>query len=128
MDAALRAKSLAVFLAECPAGQAKQHLFAHGVLQQKTALFIIPDFGLIFRNCSLSGLIIDTAGAKNEVEAARKRLTDGVQAPRAELLELSGEAGAEANVVDEVLGPRCSTISSAWPLRLKGPSWVMSGA
>jgi len=101
---ALRAKSLAVGLAERPSGQGKKHLFPHGVLQQQTALFIIPDFGLVFRDCVLSGLVIDASGAKNEVEVAGEGLLDGFDAAGTEDFEAALKMGAKADVLDEVLG------------------------
>jgi hypothetical protein len=100
----LRAKSLAVILAERPSGQGKKHLFTHGVLQQQTAVFIIPDFGLVFRNCVLSGLVIDASGAKNEIEVAGEGLLDGFDAAGAEDFETAFKVGAEADVLDEVFG------------------------
>ena len=101
----MRAKSLAILLAERPSGQGKEHLFTHGVLQQQAALFIIPDFCLIFRNCVLSRLIVDASGTKNEVEVAGKGLLDGFDAPGAEELEAAIEVSAEADVVDKILWP-----------------------
>jgi len=47
---AARAEALAVRLAEGSGGQGEQHLLAHDVLKQKTALFIITDFGLVRGN------------------------------------------------------------------------------
>ncbi len=42
-----RAKPFAVRRTEGATRQGEQHLLAHHILKQKTALFIIPDFGLI---------------------------------------------------------------------------------
>jgi uncharacterized protein (DUF885 family) len=100
--AAVRAKSLAVVFAERPSGQGKEHLFPNGVLQQQAALSIIPDFGLFFRNCALTGLGVRSFGAEYEVELTCEVLIDGVEAAGAEEFEFAGEGGAEADVVDDV--------------------------
>jgi hypothetical protein len=67
-------------------------------------LFIIPDFCLIFRNCSLTGVGVGGIGAKEEVEVGVEGLVDGFEAASAELLEVAGGGGAEADVLDEVAG------------------------
>jgi len=99
-----RAKSLAILPAERPSWQVQQHLLAHGVLQQQAALFIIPDFCLIFSNCVLSGLGVDAFGAEDEIEVAGQLLADGFEAAGAELFELAFEVGAQADVVDKFPG------------------------
>ena len=75
--ATARAKSLAVLFAERTAGQGEKHLFAHDILKRKTALFIIPDFGLVEGNCSLAGFGVGGLGAEDEVEIAVSGMRTG---------------------------------------------------
>jgi hypothetical protein len=65
---------------------------------------IIPYFGLIFRNCVLSGDSIGPFGAEDEVEIALDGGGDGLDATGAEDLEVAGVSGAEADVVDMRVG------------------------
>jgi hypothetical protein len=65
---------------------------------------IIPYFGLIFRNGVLAGVVVGTGGAEDQVEVARERGGDGLDATGAEDLEVSAVAGAEADVVDVAAG------------------------
>ncbi len=83
------AKPFAVRFAEGTAGQGEQHLLAHDILEQKTALLIIPYFGLIFRNGVLAGDGIGAFGAEDEVEIALERGGDGLDAAGAEDLEVA---------------------------------------
>jgi hypothetical protein len=94
------AKSFAVRRAERATGQGEQHLFAHDILKQKTALFIIPDFCLVDGNCAFAGFGVGGLGAEDEVEVARHGDGDGFDAAGAEDLELALVGGAEADVVD----------------------------
>lgn len=98
------AKPLAVRLAEGTSWQGEQHLLAYHILKQKTALLIIPYFGLIFGNCVLAGGGIGGFGAKDEVEVAGEWGGDGLDAAGAEYLELSAKLGPEADVVDVGVG------------------------
>jgi hypothetical protein len=97
-------KPLAVRFAEGTTWQGEQHLLTHHILEQKTALLIIPYFGLIFRNCVLASDGIGAFGAEDEVEIALERGGDGLDAAGAENLEVSGVGGAEADVVDVGVG------------------------
>ena len=63
-----RAKPFAVRRTEGTTWQGEQHLLAHHILQQKTALLIIPDFGLIRGNGSLPGVRIGRFRAKYKVK------------------------------------------------------------
>ncbi len=98
------AKPLAVRFAEGTTRQGEQHLLTHHILQQKTALLIIPYFGLIFSNRVLSGDGIGAFRAENEVKIALEGGGDGLDAAGAEDLEVSGVGGAEADVVDVGVG------------------------
>lgn len=98
---ATRAEALAVWFAECSRGQGEQHLLAHDILEQKTALFIIPDFGLVGGNCVLAHHSVGLGGAEDEVEFAGEGLGDGLDAAGAKNLEVALVGGAEANVVDD---------------------------
>jgi hypothetical protein len=100
----VRTKTLAVLLAERAWGQGQQHLLAHGVLQQKTALSIIPDFSLVFGNNVLTGLGICVSGAEDQVEVAFEGLRDGIEAAGAELLEVAFVVRADTDVLDEIAG------------------------
>ena len=82
--ATARAKSLAVFFAERTAGQGEKHLFAHDILKGKTALFIIPDFGLIRGNSIAPGFGVGSLGTEDQVEAALDGVADRLNAPGAE--------------------------------------------
>jgi hypothetical protein len=97
-------KPLAVRFAEGTTWQGEQHLLTHHILEQKTALLIIPYFGLIFRNCVLAGDGIGLFGAEDEVEIALEGGDDGLDAAGAEDFEVSGVGGAEADVVDVGVG------------------------
>jgi hypothetical protein len=94
------AKSFAVRRAERAAGQGEQHLFAHDILKQKTALFIIPDFCLVDGNCALAGFGVGGLGAEDKVEVAVDGDGDGLDAAGAEDLELAFVGGTEADIVD----------------------------
>jgi hypothetical protein len=98
------AKSFAVRRAERAAGQGEKHLFAHDVFKQKTTLFIIPDFCLVYGNCAFSGFGIGTLRAEDEVELPGHGDGDGFDAAGAEDLEVAMEGGAEADVVDKFMG------------------------
>ena len=98
------AKTLAVRFAEGTTWQGEQHLLTHHILEQKTALLIIPYFCLIFSNCVLSGDGIGPFRAENQVEIAFEGGWDGFDAARAEDLEVSRVGGAEADVVDVGVG------------------------
>ena len=97
------AKSFAVRRAERAAGQGEQHLFAHDILKQKTALFIIPDFCLVDGNCAFAGFGVGSLGTEDEVEVAVDGDGDGFDAAGAEHLELSFVGGADADIVDVVV-------------------------
>jgi hypothetical protein len=101
---AVDAKSLAVLLAERTPGQGEQHLFAHDVLKQQTVLSIIPYFGLVFGDCAFAGLGVRVFGAEEEVEVAGERDGDRLDAAGAEDLELALVGGADADVLDDLLG------------------------
>src|SRR5262249_2258984 len=96
---AARAEALAVRLAEGSGRQGEQHLLAHDILEQKTALLIITDFGLVRGNGMLSGVSIYPDRPKNQVKIARKGLGDGLDAAGAEDLEVSLVGGAEADIL-----------------------------
>lgn len=64
------AKPLAVRFAEGTTWQGEQHLLTHHILKQKTALLIIPYFGLVFGNCVLARDSIGPFGAEDEVKGA----------------------------------------------------------
>jgi hypothetical protein len=98
------AKPLAVRFAEGTTWQGEQHLLTHHILEQKTALLIIPYFGLIFSNCVLAGDGIGAFGAENEVEIALEGGGDGFDAAGAEDFEVAGVGGAETDVVDMSVG------------------------
>jgi hypothetical protein len=95
---------LAVRFAEGTTWQGEQHLLTHHILEQKTALLIIPYFGLIFRNCVLTGDCIGAFGAEYEVEVALDGRGDGFDAAGAEDFEVARVGGAEADVVDVGVG------------------------
>lgn len=95
-----RAEALTVRFAEGSSGQGQQHLLAHDVLEQKTALFIIPDFSLICGNCVFAHLAIGFGRAEDEVELASDGLGDWFNAASTEDLEVAVVGGAQANVVD----------------------------
>src|SRR6185503_20927793 len=95
-----RAKPFAVCCAESTAGQGEQHLLAHHILEQKTAVLIIPDFGLVGGDGVLAGLGFGGAGAEDEVKVALEGDFDRFEAAGAENLEAPGIVGAEADVVD----------------------------
>jgi hypothetical protein len=97
-------KPLAVRFAEGTTWQGEQHLLTHHILKQKTALLIIPYFGLVFRNCVLAGDGIGAFGAEDEVEGAVQGGGDGLDAAGAEDLEVAGVGGADADVVDVGVG------------------------
>jgi hypothetical protein len=96
---AARAEALAVWLAEGSGGQGQQHLLAHDILKQKTALLIIPDFGLIGGDCVLSRLGISLDRPEDQVKITQKRLRNWFDAPGAENLELTVVASPQPNVV-----------------------------
>jgi len=96
---AARAEALAVRLAEGSSGQGEQYLLAHDILEQKTALFIIPDFRLIRGNCMLSRRGIDAGGAEDEVKIALEGLGNRLNAAGAQDLELSLVVGTEADIL-----------------------------
>jgi hypothetical protein len=98
------AKPLAVRFAEGTTWQGEQHLLTHHILEQKTALLIIPYFGLIFSNCVLSGDGISAFGAENEVKIALEGGWDGFDAAGAEDFEVALVGGADADVVDVGVG------------------------
>ena len=101
--AAARAKSFAVRIAECAAGQGEKHLFPHDVFKRKTALFIIADFSLICGDRSLPGIGVGPCRAKDEVEVAFDGSMDRFETPGAELVEIPLVGGAEADVGDLVV-------------------------
>ena len=80
--------------------QGEEHLFAHDIFKGKSALFIVPDFGLVEGNCAFAGLGVGGLGAEDEVEVAAERGADGLDAAGAEELEVAGEGGADADVGD----------------------------
>jgi hypothetical protein len=98
------AKPLAVRFAEGTTWQGEQHLLTHHILEQKTALLIIPYFGLIFSNCVLSGDGIGPFGAENQVKITLEGGGDGFDAAGTEDLEVAGVGGADADVVDVGVG------------------------
>jgi len=75
-------------------------MLTHYVLKQKTRLPIIPYFGLIFRNCSFTGLGIGNFRPKQQVELALERHGDGIEAARAQDLKISLVLRANPNVFD----------------------------
>jgi hypothetical protein len=98
------AKPFAVRFAEGTTWQGEQHLLTHHILKQKTALLIIPYFGLIFGNCVLAGDGISLFWAEYEIEVAGEWGRDGLDAAGAEDLEVAAVLGAEADVVDVGVG------------------------
>jgi hypothetical protein len=97
-------KPLAVRFAEGTTWQGEQHLLTHHILEQKTALLIIPYFGLVFRNCVLSGDGVGVFGAEDEVEIALEGGVNGLDAAGAEDLEVALVGCADADVVDVRVG------------------------
>jgi hypothetical protein len=100
---AARAEALAVRLAEGSGRQGEQHLLAHDILQQKTALFIIPDFGLVGGNCVLPGLGVHAGGPEDQVELSLQRLGNRFNAPGAQNLKLAGIRGPQPDVLDLIV-------------------------
>lgn len=94
------AKSFAVWRAERTSGQGEQHLLPHDILQQETTLFIIPDFGLVDGNCTLTGFGVGILRSEDEVEVAGEGGGDGLHAAGAEHLERPFVGGAEADIAD----------------------------
>ena len=109
--AAAGAKSFAIFPAERAIGQGKQHLLTHDIFQQKTALFIIPDFGLSFADGALTCLGIGAAGTEDQVEPQIGMMTDRVKAARAQQLEHPAAASPDTNVHDDL--PRSAVLFNA---------------
>ncbi len=101
---AVDAKSFAVLLAQRPSGQGEQHLLAHHVLKQQTVGSIIPYLGLIFGDGAFAGVGVGFLGAEEQVEVARERHGDGIDAASAEDFERTFVGGANADVFDEILG------------------------
>lgn len=97
-------KPLAVCFAEGTTWQGEQHLLTHHILEQKTALLIIPYFGLIFCNCVLAGDGIGLFGAEDEVEIAFQGRWDGFDAAGAEDIKVALVGGSDADVVDVGVG------------------------
>lgn len=97
------AKPLAGRCAERPVGQGKQYLLAHDILEHEPALVIIPDLGLFFRDGALAGGGIGVGGAEQEVKVSLERLRNGLEAAGAQQGEITGVAGAEADVLDDLL-------------------------
>lgn len=98
------AKPLAVRFAEGTTWQGEQHLLTHHILKQKTALLIIPDFGLICCNRTLAGVGIGTFGAEDKVKIALERHPDRIDAACAQDLELRAEMGPQPDIVDMRVG------------------------
>ncbi len=95
-----RAKSLAVRRTESAARQGKQHLLTHHILQQKTALFIITDFGLICCNRALAEVRIGCFRPENEVKVPCQRYRHRFNAPRALNLEVGTVMRPQPDIVD----------------------------
>ncbi len=82
----MRTEPAAFRLTERPARQREQNLLAHYIFEQKTAMFIIPDFGLFFRDRMLAHLRIRIFGAKDKIELTGERPLHRVKSARAEQL------------------------------------------
>jgi hypothetical protein len=95
---AARAEALAVRFAEGSGWQGEQHLLAHDILEQKTALFIIPDFRLVRGNCVLARRRIDPHGPKDEVKVTRKGLGNRLHAAGAQDFEITLVVGTLADI------------------------------
>jgi hypothetical protein len=98
------AKPFAVFFAEGATRQGEQHLLAHDILKQKTALLIIPYFRLIFSNCVLTEERIGTHRAEDKVEIADEGGGNRVDAACTQDFEVAGVLGADADIVDVGIG------------------------
>ena len=98
------AEAFAMFAAERPSGQGKEHLLPHDILQQQAGGSIIPYFGLVFCDGALAGFGVGGLGAEEEVETAGERDLDGLDATCAEDLEGALIVGADADVLDDFLG------------------------
>jgi hypothetical protein len=96
--ATARTKSLAVFFAERAGGQGEKHLFAHDILKRETALFIVPDFGLVGGDGALTGIGVDGLWTEDEVELSGERRVDRFDAARAEEFEVAVVGRAQADV------------------------------
>ena len=86
-----RAEALAVRFAEGSGGQGEQHLLAHDILKQKTALPIIPDFCLVGGNCVLACLGIGLFGAEDRGRTRRRQIWGTGSTQRAQRISKSPE-------------------------------------
>lgn len=117
----MHAKTFAIWLAERSTGQGEKHLLTHDVFKQQTALVIIPYFGLIFGDGSLSGLGVCIFWPEEEVEVALERYGDGIDTACAEHLELTLVAGADADIFDFFGGTAMFDDEVGLALNGKGP-------
>jgi hypothetical protein len=101
--AAARAQTFAVRLTESAIRQGKQHLLTHYILKQKPALSIIPYFGLILGNGSLSRLRVRALRPEQQVEPAYHRHRNRVYATRTQYLKLARIVGADPYIVHVVV-------------------------
>jgi len=88
-----RAKPFAVRRTEGATRQGQQHLLPHHILQQKTALFIITDFGLIRRNGTLPGFGIGLLRPENQVKIPLQWYRNRIDATRTQNLKLRSVMG-----------------------------------
>jgi hypothetical protein len=127
------AKTLAVLLAERSRGQGEQHLLAQYVLNRKTASFIVPDFRIGGRDGMLRGACVDTAGAEKEVEVFVQAMGDWIEAAGARHFKVALVAGAQTDVVDQVvgavmLGEKICAAVHRHAVQLPDPGAVIDGA
>ncbi|CAN5638417.1 hypothetical protein BH10ACI4_BH10ACI4_07150 [soil metagenome] len=101
--AAARAQTFAVRLTESASRQGKQHLLTHYILKQKPALSIIPYFGLILGNGSLSRFGVRTLRPEQQVKPSRYGDIHRLDATRAQHLELCRIVCADPDIVDVVV-------------------------
>jgi hypothetical protein len=84
--------------------QGEKHLLAQHVLDRKTAFFIVPDFGIGGRDGVLGTRSVNPGGAEKQVELLVELLGDRIEAPGAGHFEITLEASAETNVLDQLMG------------------------
>jgi hypothetical protein len=65
---------------------------------------IIPDFGLICSNGTLSGVCVGAFGAEEEIKIALEGDGDGIDTAGAENLEVGTVVGPETDVIDVGVG------------------------
>jgi hypothetical protein len=105
----VRAKSLAVRGAEQTGRKGEKNLLPEDVFQLQTVSLIITDFGLGSGDCAVivmgpGGVGVGAQRAVNEVEVTLERLGNGGEAAGTLEFEVGGIVGADADVVDDVMG------------------------